>query len=140
MRKPFFKAVVAGMASVEMCIRDRTCPIHRNSSWKRVVMPDAPVDRMVFWESRKCPQGSRETGAACLSSARVVRLSLIHISSFSSAGNTSRPSDTTTSHQHPSCPIHGAGGFFSFILGSVLHEERKEMCIRDRLTTSFIAF
>jgi len=32
--------------------------------------------------------------------------------SFSSAGNTSRPSDTTTSHLHPSCPIHGVGGFF----------------------------
>ena len=52
--------------------------------------------------------------------------------SFSSAGNTSRPSDTTTSHQHPSCPIHVAGGFFSFILGSVLHEERKGTAAEKR--------
>ena len=32
--------------------------------------------------------------------------------SFSSAGNTSRPSDTTTTHLHPSCPFTGREDFF----------------------------
>ena len=27
-----------------------TCPMHRNSSWKRVVMPDVPHERMRVWE------------------------------------------------------------------------------------------